>query len=111
MKARYVCIQLYTYELILAISGTDPKEWLAIYNEFYNFTIFQLMKDQVKNLGQKDIDAKFIQDSFDNTAEDTKVKITSGNYSIILISPELLFSDTSWVYVYHNTATSGGLIG
>ena len=59
------------------------------------------MKDQVKNLGQKDIDAKFIQDSFDNTAEDTKVKITSGNYSIILISPELLLSDTIWVYIYH----------
>ena len=58
------------------------------------------MEDQVKNLGQKDIDAKFIQDSFDNTAEDTKVKITSGNYSIILISPELLLRDTSWVYIY-----------
>ena len=74
--------------------------WLAIYNEFYSFTIFHLMEDQVKSLGQKDIDAKFIQDSFDNTAEDTKVKIASVSYSIILTSPELLLSDTSWVYMY-----------
>ena len=35
------------------------------------------MEDQVKSLCQKDIDAKFNQDSFDNTAEDTKAKITS----------------------------------
>ena len=95
-----------TYKLFLAISGTDPKGWLAIYNEFYNFTIFQLMEDQVKSLCQKDIDAKFIQDSFDNTAEDTKVKITSGNYSIILTSPELLLSDTSWVYVRYKSPTT-----